>query len=111
MPGYDGTGPRGMGPMTGGGRGYCALPAGTRPRIGRFFGRGGGRGWRNMYYATGLTGWQRAGYPVYDEVYPYVEPTADEEREILNREAETLKRGLEDIQNRLETLEKARNDK
>lgn len=27
MPGFDGTGPRGMGPMTGGGRGYCALGA------------------------------------------------------------------------------------
>ena len=26
MPGLDGTGPRGMGPMTGGGRGFCALP-------------------------------------------------------------------------------------
>ena len=28
MPGFDGTGPRGMGPMTGGGRGYCAVPLG-----------------------------------------------------------------------------------
>jgi len=26
MPGYDGTGPRGEGPMTGGGRGYCVVP-------------------------------------------------------------------------------------
>ncbi len=26
MPGFDGTGPRGMGPMTGGGRGYCVVP-------------------------------------------------------------------------------------
>lgn len=25
MPGYDGTGPRGHGPMSGGGRGYCIL--------------------------------------------------------------------------------------
>jgi len=25
MPGYDGTGPRGRGPMTGWGRGYCIL--------------------------------------------------------------------------------------
>ena len=31
MPGFDGTGPRGMGPMTGGGRGMCVvnLSAGT----------------------------------------------------------------------------------
>lgn len=26
MSGFDGTGPMGMGPMTGGGRGYCAVP-------------------------------------------------------------------------------------
>lgn len=32
MPGFDGTGPNGMGPMTGGGRGYCSpwgIGAGT----------------------------------------------------------------------------------
>ena len=29
MPGFDGTGPRGMGPMTGGGRGFCAVPLRT----------------------------------------------------------------------------------
>ena len=59
MPGYDGTGPRGEGPMTGGARGYCVLPAGyavqprpaynvVRPILGRrSFGRGGrGRGRR-----------------------------------------------------------------
>jgi len=26
MPGFDGTGPRGMGPLTGRGMGYCAVP-------------------------------------------------------------------------------------
>jgi hypothetical protein len=26
MPGFDGTGPMGQGPMTGGGRGFCAMP-------------------------------------------------------------------------------------
>jgi Family of unknown function (DUF5320) len=54
MPGRDGTGPMGYGPMTGGRRGDCAGAA-PFPR------RGGGRGWRNQFYATGLTGWQRAG--------------------------------------------------
>ena len=78
MPGYDGTGPMGMGSMTGGGMGFCAVPGSdgyARPRIGQFFGRGGGRGGgrgrRNMYYATGLTGWQRAGNPAYAGAYPY----------------------------------------
>ncbi|MFC1924529.1 DUF5320 domain-containing protein [Chloroflexota bacterium] len=26
MPGFDGRGPRGMGPIAGGGRGFCAVP-------------------------------------------------------------------------------------
>ncbi|MBW1800313.1 MAG: DUF5320 domain-containing protein [Deltaproteobacteria bacterium] len=53
MPGFDGTGPMGWGPMTGGGRGFCS-PYGMSsgfgyargpfygPRFG--FGRGGRRG-------------------------------------------------------------------
>ncbi len=55
MPGLDGTGPMGQGPLTGGRRGRCV---GAAP--GPWPGRGGGYGWRNQYYATGLTGWQRA---------------------------------------------------
>jgi len=31
MPGFDGTGPRGRGPMTGGGRGFCVLRAPSKP--------------------------------------------------------------------------------
>lgn len=50
MPGFSGTGPRGEGPMTGGGRGMCATD--ERGLIGRFvpggmgFGRGYGHGLR-----------------------------------------------------------------
>jgi len=29
MPGFDGTGPCGKGPMTGGGMGYCVIPLNT----------------------------------------------------------------------------------
>lgn len=72
MPGFDRTGPLGQGPMTGGRRGRCVSDA-DLPEVnrgagyGRGMGRGrgagvgpGGRGRRNQYYATGLTGWQRA---------------------------------------------------
>ncbi|MDD4874681.1 MAG: DUF5320 domain-containing protein [Dehalococcoidales bacterium] len=47
MPGFDGTGPRGMGAMTGGGRGFCVIPGGRS--IGRPYGirRGAGYGYAN----------------------------------------------------------------
>jgi len=37
MPGFDGTGPSGMGPLTGGGRGYCvvAVASGANYSYGR----------------------------------------------------------------------------
>lgn len=52
--------------MAGGRRGQCVGAAGAPPAgRGMGYGRGGrggrsGRGYRNQYYATGLTGWQRA---------------------------------------------------
>jgi hypothetical protein len=130
MPRGDGTGPMGQGPMTGRAAGYCAgysTPGYMNPVFGGgFFGRGrgfygrggGGRGFRNMYYATGLTGWQRAsmggpfgvaqGAPAYGGYYPYSgEVTPKQESDILKGEADLLKRQLEDIQGRIETLEKA----
>ncbi|MDI6870833.1 MAG: DUF5320 domain-containing protein [Bacillota bacterium] len=41
MPGFDGTGPRGEGPLTGGGRGRCAAPATDKPTVPLGVGRGG----------------------------------------------------------------------
>ncbi|MDD5084817.1 MAG: DUF5320 domain-containing protein [Candidatus Omnitrophica bacterium] len=119
MPGFDGTGPMGIGPMTGGGRGCCAVPfsgAGTRPfAFSRgFLGRGGGRGRRNWYYATGLSGWQRASMRLFafggwvdPAMYPYgAEVTPKQEADILKSEADILKKQLGDIQSRIEILEK-----
>ena len=84
MPGGDGTGPMGMGSMTGRAMGYCvgyAAPGYANPVGGRGMGRGGGRGgrgWRNQFYATGMTGWQRAamGYPAFGGVVPPPAPYA-----------------------------------
>lgn len=61
-----------------------------------------------MYWATGLPGWARAGYgyPVWG--YPYAqEVSAKEEMDMLKEEAESLKQELNDIHNRISTLEKA----
>jgi len=44
MPGFNGTGPRGMGPMTGRGMGYCAVPLpGSRCVSPAIYNRGGRR--------------------------------------------------------------------
>ena len=67
MPAGDGTGPRGMGPMTGRGAGHCAgydMPGYANPTPRRGFGLGWGRGWRrrNWFCATGVPGWARSGH-------------------------------------------------
>ncbi len=48
MPGFDGTGPRGQGALTGGRRGFCVsreTPAAVFMRRGRGYGCGRGRGY------------------------------------------------------------------
>ncbi len=121
MPGGDGTGPAGMGPMTGRAAGYCAgypVPGFMNPAPGGgFWGRGGGRGWRNWFYATGLTGWQRAarGLPAFGAAgataspfaWPFAPATISTEQELdlLKRQAEYLTSALEGIKKRIEELE------
>lgn len=129
MPGGDGTGPAGLGPMTGRAAGYCAgypVPGYMNPVGGRGYGgwsrafRGGGRGWRNWYYATGLPGWARAsqGVPAWGGfVAPYagypsgyggftVAPTAEQQQDMLKQQAQYLQDSLDDIHNRIQELEK-----
>ena len=118
MPLGDGMGPAGLGPMTGRAAGYCAgysVPGYMNPIPGRgYFGRGfGGGGWgrRNLFYATGLTGWQRAaGYPTPGGLYPYgapVPPTVTKEQELdaLKSQAEYFENTLKGIQERIEELQ------
>ena len=59
MPRGDGTGPMGMGPMTGRGAGYCAgfrVPGYANPArgFGYGFGRGYRRGFMRLAYQVGL---------------------------------------------------------
>ena len=134
MPAGDGTGPRGMGPMTGRRAGFCAgydMPGYASPVPGRGFGmgrgrgvgggRGGawgrGRGWRNMYYATGVPGWARFGaapawgapppaWGAPPAAYgPDAGPTAEQEAGFLRSQAEWLKEQLDGISQRITELE------
>jgi len=127
MPRGDGTGPMGMGSMTGRGAGWCAgfgMPGYANPIPGRGFGmgfgrgrgffggRGGGRGWRNMYYATGLPGWMRFGG--YDAPYggyqpQYMEPDPEAEKQALRNQAKGLQSELDFIKKRLDEIEKNEN--
>ena len=112
MPGFDKTGPRGMGSMTGGGRGYCAVPAGDgflgRARAGGFgrpsgtFGCGRGRGGPGMgrrafggYLGAGMAG------PAFSA------PAMTEEQELasLRQQAQSIQGELEQIQHRIGELD------
>lgn len=128
MPGGDGTGPGGMGSMTGRAAGYCAgfsVPGYMNPVGGRGYwgwgrGRGGGgRGRRNWFYATGLPGWQRAGMgmgaygappmpPAQAPPYPVpFAPAMTEQQELdaLKGQAEYFEDALEGIKKRIGELQ------
>lgn len=118
MPGGDRAGPMGMGPMTGRGAGFCAgfgVPGFANRGARRGFfgrGRGGGRGWRNMFYATGLTGWQRAGAAAPVGAAPAEPPAApmheEEEIEMLRAQAEAAAATLEQIRARIDEITAAK---
>ena len=128
MPGFDGTGPMGAGPMTGGARGYCnpnqsAYGPATAygPRYwGAGYGRGLGRGFRGGFgpgfgwgrgYGRGF-GWRGAYPPAgawYGPVYnaPYGSPytmTPEDEVNMLKGEAKAMKSELDAINKRIEEL-------
>lgn len=119
MPRGNRTGPMGMGPMTGRAGGYCGgfgMPGYANPAPGRGAGigfrwrrefAGGGRAWRNMFYATGRPGWRRfggygapSGYPV-----PYPKPDPEFEKQAMKDQAEILQAELELIKKRLAEVE------
>jgi len=64
-----------------------------------------------MYYATGLTGWQRGLYPspVYPQAAPYAAPyqapDQEQEKQALKNQAEALQSEMDFIKKRLGELE------
>ena len=116
MPRGDGTGPMGMGSMTGRRAGYCAgynTPGFANPVTGRGYGFwgagrgnfGSGRGHRNMYYATGLPFWARFGSVPYGAQSNIPQATPEQELDYLKGQAEYFKGALEDIKKRIDELE------
>ena len=92
MPGFDGTGPRGMGPMTGGGRGLC------RPwGIGRGFRTGAAMGWGG--YGRPDYGMRRGLSPVMPQM------SRDEELYSLSGQARAIREELNQIEARIKQLE------
>ncbi len=113
MPWGDRTGPRGYGPRTGWGMGYCSgydMPGYANPYNpggGRWGGRG--RGWRTrgfgrMRWAYGAAipyGPNFANAPYYPEP---ARPPADQERTYLEQLSRSLEEELGEIKERLKEL-------
>jgi len=109
MPGFDGKGPTGAGPMTGGARGFCDP---TGPGYPKAFGRGMGFGRKlrgghgpGMGMRRGLArgfGWNRWYPPDSDSAYP-----ADPATEInmLKARADSMQNTLDGIKRRIEQLQ------
>ena len=105
MPGFDGTGPRGMGPMTGGGRGFCS-PWGIGAAL-RQYGIPPRIGYGYPYYGAG------APYPFYGAptsapgATPFTpQMTPEQELDFLKNQAQAMRGQLEQIETRMRELEK-----
>lgn len=126
MPGGDGTGPLGFGPMTGRRAGYCTgyqvpgsvnnVPFGARGRgfrrasaPGPYIGRGRGGLSRRMWSSTRFASAPTQPYwePVQAEqpIQSY-QITKEQEIQILEDEQKILKQELEEIKKRIEELKK-----
>jgi len=120
MPGGDGTGPGGMGPMTGRAAGFCAgypTPGYANPIGGRGyggwgrgggFGRGRGFGWGRARYGWPAWGGYASPTPIYPTGYPGnfgVTANPEQEKEALKQQAQYLQQSLESIGKRIEELE------
>lgn len=110
MPGFNGTGPFGAGPKTGGGFGYCAPTAAATAPYPRGTGRGagwqmGGRGLQRGFRGGGRGAgcWWGAGF--YGAPSMYYPPAATDEASFLKSEADRLKARLDAVERRMAEID------
>ena len=94
MPGFNGTGPRGMGPMTGGGRGFCS-PWGRGAGYRSYGGFRGGM-YNYPYYGTAPVVPGATSFPS--------QMTREQELDSLKNQAQAIKGQLEQIESRIQQL-------
>ena len=93
MPGFDGTGPRGMGPMTGGGRGFCSP-----------WGLGAAR----PVYGSPRWAYASPYYGAYG-FRPFApRMTREQELEFLKTDADALRQQLKELEDRIGQLSAAK---
>lgn len=106
MPGFDRTGPQGLGPMSGGARGVCnPAGSGNRMRFGGMRGRGFSRG----NFGFGPFGGQGRGRGQgwYPPAYAAAPPmNSAEELQWLKNESLAMKDALDAVNSRIAELEK-----
>ena len=121
MPRGNRTGPRGDGPMTGRGAGYCAgndRPGFATSTFGRGFGQGMGRNYgqgRGMGYGQGRgygrgMGYGGAGFrepePYYPSVPVHRESSPEDEKKYLEDVVKDLEAELKNVKTRINELAK-----
>lgn len=122
MPAGEGTGPMGMGAMTGRAAGFCAgfgMPGYANPVAGRGMGyglgggrgrawgcggpsaglRAGGRGWRNAFNPFGWSG---------GTAMPFAAPSQKQQRDALKSQADYFENALKDLRDRIKEIESAK---
>ena len=113
MPGGDGRGPSGFGPMTGRGAGLCAgysMPGYANSIPGRGFGfRGRGRGGFGGGFGRGFgRAYPYYGYGVQGEMpYGQVNMNPQQEADMLKHQATAMEKEIKDINERISVLDKA----
>ena len=114
MPGSDGTGPMGRGPMTGRAAGYCAgssVPGYANPSAPSFgrgfgFGRGRGRGIGRGFWGRRMLWREPYSHDPYNPPFRgvYLTQSKEEEKTYLEEMVKGLEEEIKDIRGRIKEL-------